>query len=83
MRIENDDAREFYIQETIEGNWSTRQLYRQVNSLYFERMLMAKKEGRALVKQEAEDKKEKIQPSHVIKDPVNSITRISARWIFM
>ena len=37
----------------------------------------------AQVKQEAEDKKEKIQPSHVIKDPVNSITRISARWIFM
>jgi len=42
MRIENDDAREFYVQETIEGNWSTRQLDRQVNSFYFERIFMKK-----------------------------------------
>ena len=69
MRIENDDAREFYIQETIEGNWSTRQLDRQVNSLYFERMLLTRKDGRALVKKEVEDKKKEMQPSHIIKDP--------------
>ncbi len=69
MRIENDDAREFYIQETIEGNWSTRQLDRQINSLYFERMLLTRKEGRALVKKEVEDKKEEMQPSQIIKDP--------------
>ena len=69
MRIENDDAREFYIQETIEGNWSTRQLDRQINSLYYERVLMSRKEGRTLVKQEAEDTKEEMQPSHIIKDP--------------
>lgn len=33
MRVENKDAREFYLLESIEGNWSTRQLERQVNSL--------------------------------------------------
>ena len=69
MRVENDDARNFYIKEALEGNWSTRQLDRQINSLYFERMLITRKEGRALVKQEVEDKQEEMQPSHIIKDP--------------
>jgi len=69
MRIEKDDAREFYLKESVEGNWSTRQLERQVHSHYFERMLMTRKGGRALVKKEAEDKKEEMQPSHIIKDP--------------
>ena len=69
MRVEKDDAREFYIQEAIEGNWSTRQLDRQINSLYYERILMTRKEGRKLLKKEVEHKKEEMQPSHIIKDP--------------
>jgi predicted nuclease of restriction endonuclease-like (RecB) superfamily len=45
MHVEKNNAREFYLREAIEGNWSTRQLERQVNSLYFERILMTRKEG--------------------------------------
>lgn len=41
MRVEKEPAREFYLQECVEGNWSTRQLERQINSLYFERILMS------------------------------------------
>jgi predicted nuclease of restriction endonuclease-like (RecB) superfamily len=69
MRVENNDARMFYTQETLEGNWSTRQLDRQINSLYFERVLISRKKGRALVKKEAENKKEEMHPSQIIKDP--------------
>lgn len=69
MRIEKDAARDFYMQESIEGNWSTRQLERQVSSHYFERMLMTKDDSRALVKREAESGKEQMQPAHIIKDP--------------
>lgn len=69
MRVEKDKARNFYLQEAVEGNWSTRQLERQVNSLYFERLLMTRKEGRQLLKKEAEDKKEEIKPAQIIKDP--------------
>ena len=69
MRVEKDDAREFYLQESIEGHWSTRQLDRQINSLYFERVIMTRKEGRKLVKKEVKIKKEKMQSSHIIKDP--------------
>ena len=53
----------------MEGNWSTRQLDRQINSLYFERMLLTRKDGRVLVKKEVEDKKEEMQPSQIIKNP--------------
>jgi predicted nuclease of restriction endonuclease-like (RecB) superfamily len=69
MRVEEDPAREFYLQECVEGNWSTRQLERQINSLYFDRILMSSKKSRPLVKKEAADKKEVIQPEHIIKDP--------------
>jgi predicted nuclease of restriction endonuclease-like (RecB) superfamily len=69
MRIEKEDAREFYLQESVEVNWSTRQLERQVNSQYFERMLMTQKDSRSLVKQEADSKKEQMEPAHIIKDP--------------
>ncbi len=67
MRVEKDNVREFYMNEAINGNWSTRQLERQINSLFYERVLMSgdKKgmlqEGRAL--------EDKMQPEHIIKDP--------------
>ena len=69
LRVDRHDARRFYMQEAIEGNWSTRQLDRQVNSLYFERILMTREEGRRMVRAEAEDKKEEMHPTHIIKDP--------------
>ena len=69
IRVDREQAREFYLQECIEGNWSTRQLERQINSLYFDRILMSSKKGRSLVKKEADDKKEVMQPEHIIKDP--------------
>jgi len=67
MRVEKDNAREFYMKEAVEGNWSTRQLERQINSLYFERLL-ASGDKKALVKT-TEDEKETMQSEHFIKDP--------------
>ena len=39
MRVENKNAREFYTEEAIKSNWSTRQLERQINSFFYERLL--------------------------------------------
>ncbi len=67
LKVENKSAREFYIEETIRGNWSTRQLERQINSLYYDRTLMSRDkkgmimDGRAL--------QDKMQPEDIIKDP--------------
>lgn len=70
LKVESEDARAFYMQESIACNWATRTLERQINSLYFERMVMTKaKEGKKLIKAEAESKKEVMQPKDIIKDP--------------
>ena len=70
LKVEKEATRQFYMQEAIEGNWGTRTLERQINSLYYERMLMTRKKAdKALVKQEAEDKAATMQASDIIKDP--------------
>ena len=42
MRVENENAREFYMQEAVKSQWSTRQLERQINSFFYERLLSSK-----------------------------------------
>lgn len=42
MRVENENARNFYIEECINSNWSTRQLERQITTLFYERLLSSK-----------------------------------------
>ena len=42
LKIENSQAREFYIEECIKSGWSVRELSRQINSFYFERLLASK-----------------------------------------
>ncbi len=39
MRIENQDARTWYLKEASDQNWSVRQLERNIQSRYFERLL--------------------------------------------
>ena len=51
MRIDNPAARDWYLQEAISQSWSARALERQINVLYYERLLASK--DRALVEQEA------------------------------
>lgn len=69
LKIERVTVRNFYIDETVKCNWSTRTLERQINSFYFERILVTPKENRPLVKQEAENNKIEMQARDVIKDP--------------
>jgi len=42
LRVQRQDARDFYTIETINNNWSTRELERQINSLLFERLALSK-----------------------------------------
>lgn len=46
MRVENENAREFYTEEAIKSNWSTRQLERQINSFFYERLLSSQNKKR-------------------------------------
>lgn len=67
MRVENPDARNYYIKEAADQNWSTRQLERNINTLYYERLLSTKNKRKAL---EQQKDLEKAEPEDVIKDPV-------------
>lgn len=43
LKIENQNAREWYIKEAIANNWSVRALERQISVLYYERLLSSHK----------------------------------------
>lgn len=67
MKIENDNAREFYMQEAVKSGWSTRQLERQINTFFYERLLSSKnKEKVAAEIQTSEAAK---TPEDIIRDP--------------
>ena len=36
MRVENKNARQFYMEEAVKSQWSTRQLERQINTFFYE-----------------------------------------------
>ena len=46
MKIENESRRDFYKRECVESGWSVRQLERQINSFFYERLLATQKSGR-------------------------------------
>jgi len=69
MRIEENDRREFYLNECAQENWSVRQLERQINSFFYERLLATRKEGRESVKNEIQTLEPKKGPAYILKDP--------------
>ncbi|HMR19504.1 MAG TPA: PDDEXK nuclease domain-containing protein, partial [Sphingobacterium sp.] len=66
MRLENERARDYYIREAEEQNWSTRTLERNINSFYYERLLSSKDKEIAL---QHSSEFEKQGPEDFIKDP--------------
>lgn len=44
MRVENPKAREYYITQCAEQNWTTRTLERNLNTFYYERILSSQQE---------------------------------------
>ena len=67
LKVEKEDARSYYMREAISGNWSTRQLERQINSLYFYRLQLSKNKKGFL--QDTDMGNEVLQPETIIKDP--------------
>ncbi len=67
LRVENEDARIWYMNEAANEHWSTRQLDRQISVLYYERLLASK--DKAPVVAEANEKLAAVAPEQFIKDP--------------
>lgn len=67
MRVQKDEARNFYIEECIKENWSTRQLERQINTFSYERLLASR--GNYDVVKDTTKKEPNNNPKDFIKDP--------------
>ena len=70
IRVEDKKAREWYAKEAFEQGWSYRTLNRNINTLYYERLLMSK--DKAPVEKEMKEKTNEFQQNKLeyIKSPV-------------
>jgi len=66
-RIEDENIRRFYVDECVEGNWSVRQLERQINTFYYQRILAS--QNKQIVRNEINKLEKGIQAEDIIKDP--------------
>ena len=67
ISVENDQARLWYMNEAAESVWSTRQLDRQISSLYYERLLASREKDPVI--REAKEKVGQLEPQQFIRDP--------------
>lgn len=69
MNIDDEVKRNFYLEESIKSNWSVRQLERQINSFYYERLLSTSDDNKEEVKNEINTLENKEKIHDFIKDP--------------
>ena len=67
MRIENDKIRSFYTEECVKSGWSVRQLERQINSFFYERLLSS--QDKSAVSDEIQNLEPKTEYEKIIRDP--------------
>ena len=67
MRVENETARRFYLDEATKEKWSTRQLERQIHSFFYERLLSSK--NKSAVASEITKLEPPKSPEDIIRDP--------------
>lgn len=69
MRVEEPGRREFYLNESANSGWTSRQLERQINSFFYERLLATQKENRPEVAKEIYKLEPKTDADYILKDP--------------
>jgi predicted nuclease of restriction endonuclease-like (RecB) superfamily len=69
-RLDNEAARQWYMNEAADQNWSSRALERQMGTLYYERLLLS--QDKEAVAEEAKENLARMEPSPraFVRDPV-------------
>ena len=67
MRVESEQARQFYLEECAKAGWSVRQLERQIHSFFYERLLSS--QNKCEVSAEIQRTAPAKQPEDIIRDP--------------
>lgn len=68
-RILSKESRNFYETEALRGGWSVRQLDRQVDSQFYERVALSRNKAGMLKKGESKKSGDRMTPEEEIKDP--------------
>ena len=61
-------ARDFYLHECVKENWSVRQLDRQINTLFYDRLL-ASRDKKAVKEEISRTEPGRVEPKEIIRDP--------------
>ena len=69
LKVENPDARNWYMNEAAAENWSSRQLERQISVLYYDRMLLSADKQSTKVDAEKNMALAKMEPESFIRNP--------------
>lgn len=69
LSVKNEPARNFYETEALRCGWSIRQLDRQINSQFYERIALSRNKATLLRKAEHAEPGDAITPEQAIKDP--------------
>ncbi len=67
MRVPDEAARQFYLEECAKSAWSSRQLERQIHTMFYQRMLASR--DREAVAAEIQTTESKPEYEKIIKDP--------------
>ncbi|MBI4453225.1 DUF1016 domain-containing protein [Candidatus Woesearchaeota archaeon] len=67
LQVQNENARTFYMHESVNSRWSTRQLERQINSMLYERLVLSKDKKK--IKQLSKKGQIIQKPEDIVKDP--------------
>jgi hypothetical protein len=68
LTVKNEEERNFYIIETAQNTWSTRELDRQINSSLFERLVLSK--DKKAIRELSEKGHEIATHQDLLKDPL-------------
>lgn len=67
ISVDDEQARFWYMNEAADGMWSTRQMDRQISTLYYERLLGSREKSSVIA--EAKEKMASVKPEQFIHDP--------------
>jgi len=69
IRLKDKNARDWYMKESVESNWSVRALERQIGTHYYERLLSSREKDGLKLEAKENTKDLQLSPKDLIKDP--------------
>ena len=67
LKVYDEEARNFYMNEAADAGWSSRQLERQINTMYYQRLLASR--DKESIAAEINQTEPKVEYEKIIKDP--------------